>query len=90
MSNNYAHCFNRIDFVVIHTYSKLPWFKIFSIKIFWRNSKNVLPSDNKTNDSLNNVIIDDDNSGRTIITPNSKNNEFRGNSSSVDITFSNL
>ena len=49
-----------------------------------------MPSDNKTNDSLNNVIIDDDNSGSTIITPNSKNNEFRGNSSSVDITFSNL
>ena len=88
MSNNYAYCFNRIDFVVIHTYSELLWFKIFKIKIFWRNSKNVLPSDNKTNDSLNNVIIDDDNSGSTIITSNSKNNGFRGNSSSIDITFS--
>ena len=33
IGNNYAPCFNRIDFVVIAFYIELPW-----IKLFWDNS----------------------------------------------------
>ena len=38
MSNNYAPCFNRTYFVLIHAYIELPWSKQF---VIFKQSNNI-------------------------------------------------